>query len=52
MFFARVLIGYATLGDNTMQVCPRDYQSTTDGIHIYITYHDTQAYGQYLIRYR
>jgi hypothetical protein len=52
MFFARVLIGYTTLGDNTMKVCPRNYQTTTDGEHIYVTYHDTQAYGQYLIRYQ
>jgi hypothetical protein len=52
MFFARVLIGYPTLGNKTMKVCPPNYHTTTDGEHIYVTYHDTQAYGQYLIRYQ
>ncbi|CAF3433373.1 unnamed protein product [Rotaria socialis] len=52
MFFARVLIGRTTLGDNTMKVCPKQYHTTTDGQHIYVTYHDTQAYGQYLICYQ
>jgi hypothetical protein len=52
MFFARVLIGYTTLGDMSMQVCPEGYHTTTDGSHIYVIYHDTQAYGQYLIYYK
>jgi len=52
MFFARVLIGYSTMGNTNMKVCPQDYHTTTDGEHIYVTYHDTQAYGQYLIRYQ
>ncbi|CAF0928133.1 unnamed protein product [Didymodactylos carnosus] len=52
MFFARVLTGYTTLGNNTMKVCPQDFHTTTDGTHIYVTYHDTQAYGEYLIWYQ
>lgn len=52
MFFARVLIGHSTVGNQSMKVCPRDYHTTTDGEHIYVTYHDTQAYGQYLIYYQ
>jgi len=52
MFFARVLIGYSTLGNKNMKVCPLNYHTTTDGEHIYVTYHDTQAYGQYLIHYQ
>ena len=52
MFYARVLIGHSTLGNSSMRVCPKDYHTTTDGEHIYVTYHDTQAYGQYLIYYQ
>ena len=52
MFFACVLTGYSTLGGIRMKVCPKDYHTTTDGEHIYVTYHDTQAYGQYLIYYQ
>ncbi|CAF1310648.1 unnamed protein product [Rotaria sordida] len=52
MFYARVLVGHTTLGDTTMKVCPQNYQTTTDGEHIYVTYHDTQAYRQYLICYK
>jgi hypothetical protein len=52
IFFARVLVGYPTLGNKTMKICPLNYHTTTDGEHIYVTYHDTQAYGQYLIRYQ
>ncbi|UJR19491.1 hypothetical protein I4U23_022620 [Adineta vaga] len=52
MFFARVLIGKSILGNTNMKVCPSDYHTTTDGEHIYVTYHDTQAYGQYLIHYQ
>ncbi|CAF1335515.1 unnamed protein product [Adineta steineri] len=52
MFFVRVLIGKSILGNTNMKVCPSNYHTTTDGEHIYVTYHDTQAYAQYLIHYQ
>lgn len=52
MFLAKVLIGRTTRGDSTMKVCPDGYDSTTDGSHIYVIYHDAQAFGQYLITYK
>ncbi|CAF1009983.1 unnamed protein product [Adineta steineri] len=51
MFYARVLVGKSILGNANMKVCPSDYHTTTDGEDIYVTYHDTQAYAQYLIHY-
>lgn len=52
MFLARVLVGRSILGNSTMKVCPRGYDTTTDGSHTYVIYKDTQAFAQYLIRYR
>lgn len=52
MFIARVLIGKPTLGNSSMKVPPLGYDSTTDGQHIFVTYHDAQAYGEYLITYQ
>lgn len=52
MFVARVLIGRTTLGNSSMRTQPVGFDSTTDGNHIFVTYHDAQAYAEYLITYR
>lgn len=52
MFLAQVLVGKTTVGNSSMQTCPVGYDTTTDGSHIYVTYHDAQAFGQYLITYK
>ena len=52
MFVARVLIGKTTQGNGSMKTPPVGFDSTTDGKHIFVTYHDTQAYAEYLITYR
>lgn len=52
MFVARVLIGNTTIGDESMKTRPVGYDSTTDGKHIFVTYHDAQAYAEYLITYK
>ena len=51
MFVCRVLAGKTTKGDSSMQVRPVGFDSTTDGIHMTVTYHDAQAYAEYLITY-
>jgi hypothetical protein len=52
MFLARVLIGKTTVGNSSMTTCPAGYDTTTDGSHTYVTYHDAQAFGEYLITYK
>ncbi|CAF3427844.1 unnamed protein product [Rotaria sp. Silwood1] len=52
MFLARVLIGKTTIGNASMKTRPVGFDSTTDGNHIYVTYHDAQAYAEYLITYK
>ncbi|CAF4505891.1 unnamed protein product [Rotaria magnacalcarata] len=52
MFLARVLIGNTTQGNSTMRVAPPGYDTTGDGQSIFVTYHDSQAYAEYLISYR
>jgi hypothetical protein len=52
MFLAQVLIGKTTVGNSSMKICPIGYDTTTNGSHIYVTYHDAQAFGQYLITYK
>ncbi|CAF5145006.1 unnamed protein product, partial [Rotaria sp. Silwood1] len=44
MFLARVLVGNTTKGNSSMKICPAGFDSTTDGKHIFVTYHDAQAY--------
>ena len=51
MFLTKVLIGKSILGNTQMRVPPRGYDSTTDNKHIFVTYHDDQAYAEYLITY-
>jgi len=51
MFLAKVLVGKSTLGNKTMIIPPPGYDSTTDNDHIFVTYHDDQAYAAYLITY-
>ncbi|CAF4055298.1 unnamed protein product [Adineta steineri] len=51
MFMARVLVGRTTTGNSSTRVCPTGFD-TTGGENIFVTYHDAQAYGQYLITYR
>ncbi|CAF1112970.1 unnamed protein product [Adineta steineri] len=52
MFVCRVLAGKTTKGDGSMKVRPAGFDSTTDRIHMTVTYHDAQAYAEYLITYQ
>ena len=52
MFLARVLVGKTTPGDGSMKTRPVGFDSTTDGNHIFVTYHDAQAYAEYLVTYK
>ncbi|CAF0838552.1 unnamed protein product [Adineta steineri] len=52
MFVARVLVGKTIKGNSYMKTRPFGYDSTTDGDHITVTYHDAQAYAEYLITYK
>ena len=52
MFVCRVLAGKTTKGDSSMLVRPLGFDSTTDGVDMTVTYHDAQAYAEYLITYR
>ncbi|CAF1041631.1 unnamed protein product [Rotaria sp. Silwood1] len=52
MFLARVLVGNTTQGNSGMRVPPSGYDTTGDGQGIFVTYHDSQAYAEYLITYR
>ncbi|UJR20710.1 hypothetical protein I4U23_023831 [Adineta vaga] len=51
MFMARVLVGRTTQGNQSTRVCPSGYD-TTGGGTVFVTYHDAQAYGEYLISFR
>lgn len=51
MFLTKVLVGKSTLGNKQMRVAPPGCDSTTDNEHIFVTYHDDQAYAEYLITY-
>jgi hypothetical protein len=35
-----------------MKTPPDGFDSTTDGKHIFVTYHDAQALAEYLITYK
>ncbi|CAF3561359.1 unnamed protein product [Rotaria sp. Silwood1] len=52
IFLARVLIGKTCKGDKTMKVPPSGYDTTTDGQHIFVVYHDAGAYADHLITYK
>jgi hypothetical protein len=52
MFLARVLTGKSAIGNSSMRVPPAGCDTTTDGNHIFVTYHDAQAYAEYLIIYK
>ncbi|CAF1160049.1 unnamed protein product [Rotaria sordida] len=52
MFIARVLVGKTIIGNDSMKTRPLGFDSTTDGNHIFVTYHDAQAYAEYLITYK
>ena len=52
MFLARVLIGKTIIGNQSMIEPPEGYDTTTDGQHIFVVYHDAAAYGEYLITYK
>ncbi len=51
MFLAKVLVGKSALGNDKMRVPPPGCDSITDNKHIFVTYHDDQAYAEYLITY-
>jgi hypothetical protein len=50
VFLARVLVGKTTGGSPTTRVCPPGFD-TTGGGNVFVTYHDAQAYGEYLITF-
>lgn len=52
MFVCRVLLGKSTHGQPSMRMCPPGFHSTTNGSSIYVIYHDTQVYAEYLIVYK
>ncbi|CAF0927005.1 unnamed protein product [Adineta ricciae] len=52
MFLARVLVGNTVQGNSSMRVPPAGFDTTGDGHSIFVTYHDSQAYAEYLISYR
>ncbi|CAF2236408.1 unnamed protein product, partial [Rotaria magnacalcarata] len=52
MFLSRVLVGKTTKGNNKMKTRPLGFDSTTDEKHIFVTYHDAQAFAEYLITYK
>ena len=57
MFRVRVIAGESCLGDSQMKVPPRkingdQFDSTTDPrLEIFVCYHDSQCYPEYLISY-
>jgi poly [ADP-ribose] polymerase 7/11/12/13 len=51
MFVARVLVGRTTAGNSTMKTPPPGFDSTSSG-NAFVTYHDAQAYAEYLITYK
>jgi hypothetical protein len=52
MFVVCVLIGKSVVGNSSMKTSPAGFDTTTDGKHIFVTYHDAQAYAEYLITYK
>ncbi|CAF3295032.1 unnamed protein product [Rotaria socialis] len=52
MFLALVLIGKASIGNPSMKVPPQGFDTTSDGKHIFVVYHDAGAYGEYIITYK
>lgn len=52
MFLADVLIGKTCVGNPSMKVPPDGFDTTSDGQHIFVVYHDAAAYGHYLITYQ
>ena len=52
MFVSRVLVGKTTLGNATMKTRPVGFDSSTNESHTTVTYHDAQAYAEYLITYK
>jgi len=49
-FLARVLVGKTTAGNQSTRICPAGFD-TTGGGTVFVTYHDAQAYGEYLITF-
>ena len=47
-----VLVGRSTDGNPQMKVSPKGFDSTTDDNKIFVVYHDTQTYAEYLIKYQ
>ena len=52
MFLSCVLVGKTCIGSSAIKTLPDGFHSTTDGDHIFVVYHDAQAYAEYLITYR
>lgn len=50
LYLARVLVGKTAPGDQSTRVCPPGFD-TTGGGTVFVTYHDAQAYGEYLITF-
>ncbi|CAF4001288.1 unnamed protein product [Rotaria magnacalcarata] len=52
MFLARVLIGKTCRGNQGMKTPLPGHDTTTDGQHIFVIYHDAGAYADHLITYQ
>ncbi|CAF3210279.1 unnamed protein product [Rotaria socialis] len=52
MFVVLILVEKSILGNTSMKVPPKGYDSTTDNNQIYVVYHGAQAYADYLITYQ
>jgi hypothetical protein len=52
MFVVNVSVGDNVFGNSNMKTPSPEYDSTTDGNYIFITYCDDQAYATYLIVYK
>ncbi|CAF4296171.1 unnamed protein product [Rotaria socialis] len=51
MFYSRVLIGRSMIGNSTINQPNDGFDTTTDGNHIFVCYHDSQCYPEYLLTY-
>ncbi|CAF3908160.1 unnamed protein product [Rotaria magnacalcarata] len=51
MFYSRVLIGRSMIGNSKINQPNDGFDTTTDGNHIFVCYHDSQCYPEYLLTY-
>jgi hypothetical protein len=51
MLVCSVLVGRTCLANWTIETCPDEYDSTTDGLNTYIVYSNRSILPKYCIRY-